>query len=247
MNRANTAIAVVSLLALLLVSCTERAEQPCQFVVRVDSIAAPDTITTGEDLAVGLWGTIGHDGRYDFSHFEADATDSSLDVTVWGRFTPADYFTFPIVDIRGRQYHTIAGSPGPFAVRVHQPDGSILRDSVAVIQPDSQPPPVPHIARIKSITAPDTVRVREAFSACFLAVLGNHYGYVLDHIDSLRTDSSLAVRVWSRDDSKSPYVLQVIIESDYAFTARAAAPGTYGVSALQPDGSTTRKTIIVLP
>ena len=116
MNRANTTIAVVPLLALLLASCTERAEQPYQFVVKVDSIAAPDTITTGEDLAVGLWGTIGHDGRYDFSHFEADATDSSLDVTAWGRFTVMatvlELAGFPVAQLASEVKTQDTWSPG---------------------------------------------------------------------------------------------------------------------------------------
>ena len=103
------------------------------------------------------------------------------------------------------------------------------------------------IAEITSITTPDTVRAGETFSTSFHAILGNHTAYQLDHIDSLRADSSLAVRIWSLDVSNGRYVGWMIMECDYAFTASAATPNTFCVIAHQPDGSTTQKTITVLP
>ncbi len=247
MKRAKLTAVVLPLLALLFVSCDDKEEQPSYFVVKVDSISAPDTIMAGEDLAVGLWGTIGHDGRYGFSHFEARATDSSLDITAWGKFTPADYAAQPIVDIDGRQYHTVAGSPGTFAIRTHQPDGTILRDSATVVASDSSALPPPQVARIEAVTAPDTVRVGETFTVEFRAVLGVHSGYALDHIDTLRTRSFLAVRIWSRDFSAGRYVTWGIVKRDYSFTAVASTPGEFSIIACQSGDSTTEKSVVVLP
>ena len=246
MNGAKLAAWLIPFFTTLVSSCaTDR--QPDYFVVKVDSLSAPDSLQLGDDLAVGLWGMIGGDGRYAFSHFEAEATDSSLDLTAWAKFTPADYSTLPIVDIDGRQYHTVAGSPGTFRVRIHQPDGNVLRDSVSVVQPDSYPPAAPRVAWIESITAPDTVQVGQTFTPSFHAIMGEHLSYRLHQIDTVRTNSFLAVRIWSVDVSNGGYVLWMILERDYSFTASAQKPGEFSIIACQPDGSTTVKSVTVIP
>ncbi len=125
------AASVLSLAAVFLGSCAENRQPEC-FVVRVDSASAPDSVQAGEVLAIGLWGTIGYDGRYQFSHSEAQVAHTELDLTVWGKFTPADEALGVVTKLRGKQYNVGADTPGSFRIRIHQPDGGILRDSVLV-------------------------------------------------------------------------------------------------------------------
>lgn len=104
------------------------------------------------------------------------------------------------------------------------------------------------VAEITSIAAPDTVRAGASFSLAVHVVLGMHGLYSLDHTDITSNDSCFAIRVWSRDNSRAGYAVPMIVsERDVAFEAGPAEPGEFRVIAHQPDGSTTEKTITVLP
>jgi len=106
---------------------------------------------------------------------------------------------------------------------------------------------VPIVAEITAITAPDTVHADETFAVVYHAILGGHSAYVLDHVDTLRTNTNLAVRIWSRDASHGGCVLWILREDDFAFAVCASGPGQFGIVGCQPDGRDTLKTITVLP
>jgi len=102
------------------------------------------------------------------------------------------------------------------------------------------------VAEITSITAPDTVRVWTTFNITVHAFLGCDLSWVLDHVQVTYTDASLDVRVWSRR-GEGDFAFQRVSERDLMFEARPTEPGEYRVIAHQPGGSTTQKTITVLP
>jgi hypothetical protein len=105
-----------------------------------------------------------------------------------------------------------------------------------------------HVAEITSIAAPDTVHAGTAFDVTFHVVIGYEACFALDHEDISSTSSCFALRVWSRDVRREGYLIpQVTVEKDLAFEAGPAEPGEFRVIAHQPDGSTTQKTITVLP
>jgi len=104
------------------------------------------------------------------------------------------------------------------------------------------------IAYILSISAPDTVRADSAFTFTVDAELGHHSDFTLDHVDTDRSDSRFALRIWSRDISRQGYaVLWYCPDTNLTFEARPAEPGIFRIVAHQPDGSTREKTITVLP
>ena len=102
------------------------------------------------------------------------------------------------------------------------------------------------VAEITSITAPDTVRVGTPFNITVRAFLGCDLSWVLDHVQVTYTDTRLDVRVWSRR-GEGDWAYQRVSERDLTFEARPAESGEYRAIAHQPDGSTTQKTITVLP
>lgn len=106
--------------------------------------------------------------------------------------------------------------------------------------------PTVSVAEITSITAPDTVRVGTTFNVTAHAFFACDMSWVFDHIEVTYTDASLDVRVWSRR-YEGGAIPQVVSERDLTFEARSLEPGEYRVIAHQPDGSTTQKTITVLP
>jgi hypothetical protein len=105
-----------------------------------------------------------------------------------------------------------------------------------------------HVADVTSITAPDTTHAETTFNVVVHAVLGSDLRWKLDHVEVTYADSSLDVRVWSRDVSRPGYgVPQLLSECDLTFEAGPTEPGEFRVIAHQPNGSTTEKIITVLP
>ena len=105
-----------------------------------------------------------------------------------------------------------------------------------------------HVADITFISVPDTIRTGTTFSFTVYAMLGTHYDFVLDHIDSSRTAARFEFRVWSRDVHVSGHAyLWSIADTDLTFEARPIEPGIFRIVAHHPDRSITEKIITVLP
>ena len=105
-----------------------------------------------------------------------------------------------------------------------------------------------HVADVTFDSVPDTVHVGTTFSFTVYAMLGVHYDFVLDHIDSSRTASRFEFRVWSRDVHVNGYAyLWAIADTVLTFEARPAEPGIFRIVAYQPDRRITEKIITVLP
>jgi hypothetical protein len=124
---------------------------------------------------------------------------------------------------------------------------AVLALAAVALSGCKSPSPVVQVAQITSITAPDTVGVGTTFPVAYHAILGHTSGFELDHIDTVETVSSLAIRVWSRDVNYGHEALQVFTEGDWAFVASPTEVGEFRIVADQPDGSTTEKTVTVLP
>jgi hypothetical protein len=122
------------LFPILMVSCsTEEETAPTLFTVKVDSLQHPSSVALNDTIAVHLFGTIGGDGCHSFSHFQDTKQSLQVDLTVWGKRTPADVCPAVMVYLDGREYTVIASQRGMLYINVHQPDGSTLVDSVQVL------------------------------------------------------------------------------------------------------------------
>ncbi len=103
------------------------------------------------------------------------------------------------------------------------------------------------VAKITSTTAPDTVRRGTTFNVMFHAFFAVDYRRLFDHAQVTYSDASLDVRVWSRPWDGGLAVPLAVSERDLTFEARALEPGEFRITAHQPDGKDTVKTITVLP
>jgi len=86
----------------------------------------------GDTLQLRLYGFVGPNGCYSFSKFESSQTNSNLDLTVWGKYTPADVCATVIIEMRGTKYPVVPVSKGTFEIVIHQPDGTTLKDTIIV-------------------------------------------------------------------------------------------------------------------
>ena len=124
---------VLVLAIIMLADCDQGVENaPTQFVVRVDSIAHTSFAASNDTIAVRFFGTIGSDGCFSFSHFETTRQPLQLDVTVWGQRSTASACPAVMVYLDGREYKFFLGEMGWFKINVHQPDGSVVKDSIIV-------------------------------------------------------------------------------------------------------------------
>ncbi len=119
------------LITVQLVSCfkSDRVEY---YIVKIDSISVPDTITRKDTLTMKLWATIGYNTSYSFSHFEEKKTIHQMDLTVWGKHLLDVASLDMVVKWRGKEYYIYPVFGLLFTIKIHQPDGSILQDTIYV-------------------------------------------------------------------------------------------------------------------
>lgn len=126
-------LAVVALIAIVLSSCTDLANDKYgDFRIKVDSTNHPGIVLVGDSLKIKLFGTVGPDGCSQFSHFESTEKPLDLELTIWGKREEQTACPAVMVYLNGLEYKTFAGKVGVYKISIHQPDGSILRDSVIV-------------------------------------------------------------------------------------------------------------------
>ncbi len=126
--------AALGLLVVFLTTIRCREPQPRYdyFIIKVDSMNVPDSVSHNDSLSVRLFGTIGGNGAYSLDRIDTTCSGRDLDVTAWGRFDrQAENVVSWFVQLD--QSITFAPSaPGPVRIRVHQPDSTILTDSTTV-------------------------------------------------------------------------------------------------------------------
>ncbi|MCF7798207.1 MAG: hypothetical protein K9N11_09890 [Lentisphaeria bacterium] len=123
-----------SLLLVMLARCDEPGYT--QFIIEIDSLVHPDTVMVLQQVEIEFYGVVGPDGCHKFKTIQVEPlSDSLLQFTVWGE--RPDYQTIcpdVIVYLEGETYTMSVDKPGWQHIRVKQPDGSIFRDSLFVIQ-----------------------------------------------------------------------------------------------------------------
>lgn len=126
---------ITLLLMLTLNSCsTEPTEERySSYIIKIDSITLPDTISVSDTLIIKFDGTVGTDGCHRFKTFEVVDSNSILDLTVWGE-KPNYETACPavMVYLNGKEYKMKPDRTGEYIIHVNQPDGSVLKDSVFV-------------------------------------------------------------------------------------------------------------------
>ena len=105
------------------------------------------------------------------------------------------------------------------------------------------------VAKVTSISAPDTVIAGATFSVTYHVILGSHGLYELDHIEVVEyTSSCLAQRFWSHDFSDGGAVPCILAQTDATIGLVAPKkPGPFRLVAIQPDQSALERTVTVLP
>ncbi|HYU37693.1 MAG TPA: hypothetical protein VEL29_07125 [Gemmatimonadales bacterium] len=104
-----------------------------QFLIRVDSIAAPSFLAASDTLTARFYGGIGPDGCWALARVDKQMTPASLDVTFQGEHQVRSGYDCTASPVALHHAEAVAPPLGtPFTITVHQPDGSLLRRFVSV-------------------------------------------------------------------------------------------------------------------
>ena len=122
---------IILIIGTILFSCSNNDDN--LFVIKVDSLKAPVSVTVNDTITLNLFGTIGTNGCYSFSHLEDKIEPLAVDLTAWGNAPTNDDILCPDVMIYLNEEYKIATTQkGTFIIRIHQPNNSVLMDSVIV-------------------------------------------------------------------------------------------------------------------
>ncbi len=113
-------------------SSTGPEKNPGDFIIKVDSVNYLGYPSVGDTVTVRLYGLIGPDGCYSFSHFEDYLLPLRLDLTAWGHHSEATACPQVMIYLDGKEYKIPITRMGWFLVNIHQPDGTLLRDSIPI-------------------------------------------------------------------------------------------------------------------
>jgi hypothetical protein len=125
---------LVIFVVLLIYSCsTEPENDYIVFKIKVDKLTFPDTVSVNDSLTILFDGFVGSDGCHRFTHFEEIEKVNELQITVWGSKPNFDIVCpAVIVNLDGKEYNTLFKQIGIHKIVIHQPDNSLLIDSVFV-------------------------------------------------------------------------------------------------------------------
>lgn len=122
------------LLAIASFSCgTEPIREPALYVVTVDSLVHPISVSLGDTVTLRFFGTIGPDGCHHFSSIEVDMEPLQVNLTVWGAYSNEGACPQVVVYLNGAPWRFVAFQTGWFLINIHQPDGGALRDLLMVL------------------------------------------------------------------------------------------------------------------
>ncbi len=111
---------------------TEPEKSPGDFIIKVDSVNYIGIPAVGDTVTMKLYGFIGPDGCYYFSRFEDYLQPQRLDLTVWGHHAERTACTQVMIYMDGKEYRIPITRMGWFYIDIHQPDGSVLQDSLPI-------------------------------------------------------------------------------------------------------------------
>jgi hypothetical protein len=126
----------VAVLALVAIFGTSACSSPSDvaathFIIRVDSIAVPEAVAAGDTLSARIFGRVGPDQCSRVDHVERGRGPGLLTLTFHGRRVEGgDCLHMPAV----LDHVEIVAPPleDPFAIRINQPEGSVLERVVRV-------------------------------------------------------------------------------------------------------------------
>lgn len=113
-------------------SCsTEPENEYSRYKIKIDEITM--TISANDTLVIKFDGFVGPDGCHRFKEFVVIKENYNIGITVWGEKPNFETVcTQALVFLDGKEYKILLNKSGTYNIIVHQPDNSVLKDSIYV-------------------------------------------------------------------------------------------------------------------
>lgn len=123
----------VVLLGTFIISC-KKSDNPeiSYYIINIDSIVTPDTISFDQSLQIKFYGVIGPNGCYEFYRFEPNYDSNKLTIIPWGLNTNQEICTENLPMLYGTELLFNGLNYGESEIIVMKPDSTKIRQLVFV-------------------------------------------------------------------------------------------------------------------
>ncbi len=116
----------------LLVGCSPTSPDEREFIILVDSIVVPETVSPQDNIPVRMLGTIGPSSCFQFTHFLVDLGRAQVRITVMGREV-LNTGCFGAIAELDRVFLVAPPFDDPFLVEVKRSRKEVLQKTVRVL------------------------------------------------------------------------------------------------------------------
>lgn len=127
------ALAICAMLA----SCgNDDSEAYSDFLIKVDSIHCPDSVTSNTRFDIEFFGVIGFNGCYSFKTFNQHIFDYDILIEAWGTYdNSSGNCPDALVLLNGQKLGMTLSKPGIYRIEIAEPDNTIIIKNVLVKKP----------------------------------------------------------------------------------------------------------------
>ncbi len=122
------------LLIMYFFSCKKENEPNYEyFLIKVDSVNVPESITANTPFEIDFFGTIGTNGCFQFSQFETNIFEKEIQIKVWGKYDKnAKSCPTVMVYLEGQTLRQSIIENGNYTLKVIQPDNTYLEEHFVI-------------------------------------------------------------------------------------------------------------------
>lgn len=128
------AFLIFGFIAIVSTSCKKDEPAPTQeyYVIQVDSIIHPDTITAGDTLKIKFYGLVGENSCYQFAQWNNEFDVDLIQLTAMGlHYLNRDCYQ-GITYLDGAEYKLLGVPAGDYTIKIVQPNDSTMNSPLHV-------------------------------------------------------------------------------------------------------------------
>jgi hypothetical protein len=116
----------IAVTGIILLSCQNKLNPIQDFLIKVDSIHAPDTVVAGSRFDIEFFGTIGFNGCVSFKTFNQIVKKNAIVIEAWGNDNQAETCPTVMVYLDNQKLNMTIPLPGRYRISISEPDNSSI-------------------------------------------------------------------------------------------------------------------------
>jgi len=106
------------------------------FLIKVDSIHCPDSVTSNTRFDIEFFGLIGFNGCFSFKTFNQHVNNFDITIEAWGTYdNSSGVCPEMLVLLNGQKLGMTLAKPGIYRIEIIEPDNTIIIKNVLVKKP----------------------------------------------------------------------------------------------------------------